>query len=43
MANAASMFEILAPLFKPETVAVIGASRMPGKHGSAPIRYLKRA
>jgi acyl-CoA synthetase (NDP forming) len=32
----------LAPLFRPHNVAVIGASRTPGKHGHTPLVYLKR-
>jgi acyl-CoA synthetase (NDP forming) len=37
------MLETLRPLFRPETVAVIGASRTPGKHGNRPIVYLRKA
>jgi acyl-CoA synthetase (NDP forming) len=33
----------LEPLFKPRTVAVIGASRTPGKQGHTAIKYLRRA
>jgi acyl-CoA synthetase (NDP forming) len=36
-------YDALQPLFRPETVAIIGASRTPGKHGHRPIAYLKRA
>ena len=38
-----STYESLQPLFRPETVAIIGASRSAGKHGNRPIGYLKRA
>ena len=33
----------LENLFKPRSVAIIGASRSAGKHGNRPIGYLKRA
>ncbi len=38
-----SLFEALRPLFKPQTVAIIGASRTPGKHGNRPILNLLNA
>jgi len=37
------MLAALAPLFKPKTVAVIGASKTPGKQGHTAIKYLQRA
>lgn len=36
--DAASLF----PLFQPKHVAIVGASRTPGKHGNNVVRYLKR-
>jgi acyl-CoA synthetase (NDP forming) len=38
-----SALSTLEPLFKPRTVAVIGASRTPGKQGHTAIKYLQRA
>ena len=35
------MLDAMHALFKPQTVAVIGASRTRGKHGNTPIRYLQ--
>src|SRR5262245_49786056 len=32
----------LEPLFRPRNVAIIGASKTPGKHGHTPLLYLKR-
>lgn len=32
----------LVPLFQPKHVAIVGASRTPGKHGNNVVRYLKR-
>ena len=41
--NPSGMLAALAPLFKPQTVAVIGASKTPGKQGHTAIKYLQRA
>ena len=35
------MLDAMDALFKPQTVAVIGASRTRGKHGNTPIRHLQ--
>ncbi len=35
------MLDAMHALFYPKTVAVIGASRTPGKHGNTPIRFLQ--
>ena len=35
------MLDAMHALFKPQTVAVIGASRTRGKHGNTPIRHLQ--
>ncbi len=42
-ADAPRAYDALQPLFRPRTVAIIGASRTPGKHGNTPIRNLQRA
>jgi acyl-CoA synthetase (NDP forming) len=37
------ILSLLRPLFKPRNVAVIGASKTPGKQGHTAIKYLQRA
>ena len=41
MSESPRMLDQLRPLFRPETVAIIGASKTRGKHGNTPIRYLQ--
>jgi acyl-CoA synthetase (NDP forming) len=41
MANTSDVFNSLRPLFRPKTIAVLGASADPGKIGGRPVQLLK--